>query len=84
MLRALMLRTLLPRFALVVVAAPAAFVGAWFACVRFGVDVAPAALLTAITFAAVVTAPSTRNAAVRAVLLVAVAALAALFALAVR
>ena len=73
----------LPRFALAVVAVPLAFVLSAFAAVRF--DVAPeraGAMAGALTFALVVLAPSTHNAAVRAGIACSLVALAAGFAFA--
>ena len=74
----------LPRFALAVVSVPLAFVLSAFAAVRF--DVAPeraGAVAGALTFALVVLAPSTHNAAVRAGIACTLAALAAVVAFAV-
>lgn len=65
----------LPRFLIAVVAVPAAFVLAAFAAVRVGfAPQGPAAIVGAVTFALVVMAPSTKNAAVRAAIVLAVAA----------
>lgn len=71
------MRTYLPRFLIAVLAVPAAFALCAFAAVRFGADApeAPAAAAGAVTFALVVTAPSTKNAAMRALVAVAGAAL---------
>lgn len=73
----------LPRFALAVATVPLAFVLCAFAAARFSWDPERAgAAAGALTFALVVLAPSTRNAAVRAGIACALAALAALIAFA--
>ena len=79
------LSSYLPRFALAIVAVPVAFVAAAFAATGFGAGAERvAALAGALTFALVVLAPSTRNAAVRAGLACAVTVLLATIALAAR
>ncbi len=85
-----MIHALLPRFVLVVVAAPLAFLGALFAAARFLEAGAlasrgppqVAAVAAAVTFAAVALAPSHRNAAVRAGVALAAVAVAMVAALA--
>jgi hypothetical protein len=69
------LRLLVPRFLIVVVAAPLAFVAALYGAQRFGFDAdAVAGVAAAVTFAAVALAPSHKNASMRALLLLSCAA----------
>lgn len=70
------LRALLPRFLVVVGAVPLVFLGALSSCTRFGLDLSIAALVAAGTFAAIAMAPSNKNAAVRAAIVLAVVAVA--------
>lgn len=68
----------LPRFALAVAAVPLAFVMSAFAAARFGAEPERAgAVAGALTFALIVLAPSTQNAAVRAGLACAITGIAA-------
>lgn len=71
------MRQYAPRFLLVVVVVPLCFVLAAFAAAQLGREPAPvAALVGAVVFAALALAPSTRNALVRAALLLALTAIA--------
>ncbi|HEY4223240.1 MAG TPA: hypothetical protein VGO62_17905 [Myxococcota bacterium] len=73
-----MWRALVPRFLVVIVGAPLAFVAAFFGAVHAGCDgQGPAAVASACTFAAVIMAPSAKNALVRAAALLAIIAIAA-------